>query len=262
MIGSLNPKITALIMDMDGVLWRGNQPIGDLPSLFSKIGMLDLPFVLATNNATLSVQRYLDKFHNFGIQIEPWQVINSGQALGYTLKDQFPQGGPVYLIGEIGLQEALADFGFFPGDDDHVLAVVAGLDRGITYEKLRKATLLIRKGIPFMGTNPDLTYPSPDGLIPGAGSILAALEASTGVRPTIAGKPQPAMFKLAIKRLKTTPNQTLAIGDRLDTDIAGAQAIGCRTALVLTGVSTYEQAQSWSPPLDLIAQDIYSLLSD
>jgi 4-nitrophenyl phosphatase len=138
--------------------------------------------------------------------------------------------------------------------------VVAGMDRKLTYDKLRRATLLIRAGAPFIGTNPDKTFPVPEGLIPGAGSILAALETATGVTPLIMGKPSPAMYEVALMRLGTSPAETLVIGDRLETDIEGAQKIGCRTGLVLSGVTTAVQARLWKPQPDIIAENLESIV--
>ncbi len=112
----------------------------------------------------------------------------------------------------------------------------------MTYQKLSRATLHIRAGAPFYGTNPDKTFPTPQGLVPGAGSILAAIEAATDVKPIIIGKPQPAMMYMALEKLGTLPEETLVVGDRLETDIAAGQAAGCKTALVLSGVSTKQQA--------------------
>ncbi len=252
-------QIQALIIDMDGVLWRGSEPIGDLPVIFEQIRKCELKFTLATNNATRTVDQYVEKLHKFGVELPADQVINSAQATAQYLSYKYPQGGSVYIIGEQGLVHALADYRFSPSGDD-VLAVVAALDRNLTYEKLCRAALLIREGVPFIGTNPDRTLPSPEGLIPGSGAILAALQAATDIEPTIIGKPQPEMYRLALERMNVSPNETLVIGDRLETDIAGGQALGCPTALVLTGATSEEDARSWEPGLDIITSDLTNLL--
>jgi 4-nitrophenyl phosphatase len=116
--------------------------------------------------------------------------------------------------------------------------VVAGLDWDLTYAKLKRASYLIRRGADFIGTNPDTTYPAPEGPVPGTGSMLAALRAATGRVPVVIGKPYPPMYEAALKVLGTPASQTLMIGDRIDTDISGAMPLGLRTALVLTGIST------------------------
>ena len=256
--------IKALILDMDGVLWRENAPIGDLPSIFARIHERGLKVALATNNATKTVDEYLERFAGFGVTLEAWQVITSAVAAADVLGKRFPKGGAVFIVGENGIQRALEERGFQPiidpADETPPVAVVSSFDRGVTYQKLRRATLHIRAGAPFYGTNPDKTFPTPQGLIPGAGSILAAIEAAAGVEPLIIGKPQPAMMVMALERLGTSPEETLVVGDRLETDIAAGQAAGCKTALVLSGVSTKEQAEKWQPAPDLVVEDLASLV--
>jgi len=134
------------------------------------------------------------------------------------------------------------------------------MERHLTYERLKTGTLLLRKGVPFIGTNPDRTFPTPEGLIPGAGSILAALSTASGVEPLIAGKPQPTMYQIALQRFRLAPDQVMVVGDRPETDIAGAQALGCHSALVLSGVTTAELALQWRPAPDFIADDLTCLL--
>lgn len=257
----MSTKIKALILDMDGVLWRGEQQIGDLKKIFRSIRSHGWSFVLATNNATRTVDQYVDKLSRFGVSVSSSNIINSGQVLAYYLRERFPDGHVVYVVGEDALVNELQKEGFSHGTDNP-LAVVAALDRNLSYEKLREATLLIRKELPFIATNPDRTFPSPEGLVPGTGAILAALEASSGVKPVIVGKPAPKMYQLAMKRLKINPEETLVIGDRLETDIAGAQIIGCKTGLVLSGVTTEKDALGWDPRPDWIAKDLNSLIED
>ncbi len=256
---SLPFTIKALILDMDGVLWQGSQPIGDLPSIFQCIDQRGWKVVLATNNASRTPQQYVERLAGYGVHIQPWQVINSAHAVTSYLCRQYPGGGNVYVIGEVGITEALIEKGFSIGEYKPI-AVVVGIDRNLTYDKLSRATLLIRSGVPFIGTNPDRTFPVPEGLVPGAGAILAALETATSVTPLIMGKPSPAMYQVALERLGTPPSETLVVGDRLETDIAGAQGIGCRTALVLSGVSSEADARAWQPQPDVIARDLTRLV--
>ncbi len=254
--------IRGVILDMDGVLWKDMQPLANLPALFTRMHDLGLGVILATNNATKTNNQYIYKLGQFGVHLESWQVVNSAQAVAFYLRKRFPNGGSVYIVGEPSLKETLAESGFFHASDpssDHILEVVAGIDYTVTFDKLRQATILIRKGLPFIGTNPDKTFPTPEGLMPGAGSVLAAIEAASGTKPIIAGKPEPLLFDLAIERLAITPEQTLVVGDRLDTDISGGQAARCRTAVVLSGVTSWQEASSWKPAPDIIAPDITSL---
>jgi 4-nitrophenyl phosphatase len=252
-------SIRALILDMDGVLWLESKPIGDLPAAFKRIGQLGLKAILVTNNASRSLQFYLDKLRSFGVELEAWQVLSSGQALIHLLQTEFPHIRNVYLIGEAGLVGGLTQAGYQIGEQD-AQAVIVSLDRELTYEKLRTANRLTRGGAALIATNADPSIPTPAGLEPGAGAILAAVEAAAGVQAAIAGKPNPQVYQLAMQRLGTSPGETLVVGDRLETDISGAQSLGCRTALVLSGVTSADAAQEWSPAPDLIAQDLSQLL--
>jgi 4-nitrophenyl phosphatase len=254
-------KIESIILDMDGVLWQEDKPIGNLPKIFSDINALGLKVALATNNATKSIKEFQKKLQAFGITLEPWQIVNSAQATAHFLNQKFADKGPVYIVGESGLMEILAENGFYH-QENNPLAVVVALDRGINYEKLRKATLFIRSGIPFIGTNPDRTFPTPEGQVPGAGSILATIEAATGVQPFVIGKPNIIMYQFALERLGSIPERTLVVGDRLETDIAGAQKLGSPCALVLSGVTDEESAWKWNPSPEIIVDNLTDLIND
>ncbi len=251
--------IKAMILDMDGVLWRADAPIGNLPEIFQEIAAKGIQVAYATNNSTRTVDQYIERLAKFGISAEPWQVTTSAIATARYLKTRFPAGGPVYLVGQDGIEKALLENGFTIQDKD-VIAVVAGMDNHLTYQKLRTATLLLRAGAPFIGTNPDRTFPTPEGLTPGTGTILAALETASDVKPTVIGKPKPTMFEQAMQALGTKPAETLVVGDRLETDIAGGQAAGCPVAVVLSGVSTPEEVQAWQPQPDYITADLANLV--
>ena len=253
------PAIRALILDMDGVVWRDNQAIGDLPWIFNTIKQLNWQVSLATNNATRSVDQYLEKLGQFGVELSPEQIITSGEATANYLHKRHPEGGNVYVVGESGLVNALADKGFTRSEKD-VVAVVASFDRQFNYDKLRQAALLIRAGAPLIATNADLTFPMPEGLIPGAGAILASIVAGAQTQPIIIGKPEPEMYTLAIERMQVPNETTLVVGDRLETDIAGAQKIGCQTALVLSGVTSLPVAEKWQPSPDWVTEDLTALL--
>jgi 4-nitrophenyl phosphatase len=258
-----HPQIRGVILDMDGVLWKDSQSIGDLPAIFTRFKGLGLKVILATNNATKTVDEFCSKMLGFGVEVSPSQIVNSSMAAGYYLQKHYPTRGKVFVVGESGLRNTLIEYGYEAEDNpqgQNILAVVAGMDRYLTYDKLRKAALLIRSGCPFIGTNPDQTFPTPDGLVPGAGSILALLETATSVKPIIAGKPSPTLFQLALDRMDLKANETLAVGDRMDTDIAGGQGIGCLTAAVLSGVSSIQDVQAWRPQPDIITADLSSLV--
>ncbi len=262
MQNSIPAKVKALILDMDGVLWRDQQALLDMPTFFTAVRDLGFPVVFATNNGTRSIEMYVERLAGFGVSVEPWQVVNSAIATADYLVKRFPQRGPVFVVAETGVISALRDAGFNPVTEEceGILAVVAGMDRQATYEKMALATLLIREGVPFVGTNPDVTFPTPRGLVPGAGAFLTFLEVASGTSPIMIGKPEPILYQFAMERLGTRPDETLAVGDRLETDILGGQRAGCPTALVLSGVTSAASAALWTPAPDLILPNLSDLL--
>jgi 4-nitrophenyl phosphatase len=139
--------------------------------------------------------------------------------------------------------------------------VVCGWDKGISFEKLKTATLAIRDGATFIGTNGDKTYPLEKDIIPGAGSILAALVAATDVQPTVVGKPEPIIFDQALARLGARREETAILGDRLETDILGGRRAGIATLMVLTGISSAEEAAASEVAPDLVFDHIPALLA-
>jgi 4-nitrophenyl phosphatase len=260
----LPSHIKSLIIDMDGVIWRADAPIGDLAAIFDRIRERGLTFVFATNNSTKTSEQYVETLQEFGVDAEPWQVVTSSQAAAHAMAQKFPAGTKVFMIGEEGLRIPLEERGFeilAREDAPQAQAVVMGLDRGFSFEKAVEAALLVRSGVPFYATNPDKTFPTPRGLIPGAGAWFSVVTTATGVEPIVAGKPFPFLMELSLEKLGTTKKETLVIGDRIDTDIAGGQGIGCSTALVLSGVSTKEQADRWEPKIDIIAKDLATLIN-
>jgi 4-nitrophenyl phosphatase len=255
--------IKSLILDMDGVIWRADAPIGNLPVIFDRIRERGLKFVFATNNGTKTSEQYVDKLSKLGVRVEPWQVITSAQALSYALSQKFPRGSKIFMIGGDGVRKALEESGYeilSVENAPEAEAVVMGIDSEINFQKMSEATYLVRRGIPFYATNPDKTFPTPRGEIPGAGAWYSVIVTATGVQPLVAGKPFPFLMDLSLEKLGTKKEETLVVGDRLETDIAGGQAVGCPTALVLSGVSTLEQATNWKPAPDFVAEDLSQLL--
>ena len=259
--------VRTLLIDGDGVLWRANDPLPGLVDFFAVLAERGMAWGLLTNNASLSIASYVEKLAGFGVQAQPDQVFTSAVVAADYLQQVCPPGSPIYVIGEAGLKEAILAAGFIvhSGEEqpDKAAAVVAGIDRALTYNKLKVATRLIRgQGVLFIGTNPDTTFPTPDGLVPGAGSILAALAAATGQEPLIVGKPAPTMFQVAMQHLGAARETTAVLGDRIETDIEGAQALGLGTILVLSGVTTREEAERSSIRPDLILEDITALTAE
>jgi 4-nitrophenyl phosphatase len=163
--------------------------------------------------------------------------VSSGVGTGHYLRDKgFSRA---FVVGEAGLVETLAEYGVQTVDDERVPAVVVGLCRSFNYDLLREAMIRIRTGAAFVATNPDPTYPvEGGGLIPGAGSIVAAVRTASGMEPTIIGKPDPFLTRTALDEAGLDPGETLVVGDRMDTDIESGRRAGCDTFLVLTGVTT------------------------
>lgn len=254
-------KIAAAILDMDGVLWRGDEALPGLVDLFDWLHERAIPYVLATNNSSKTPQDYVDKLARMGVSGVPAQaIITSSTATAGYMRHHYPAGTRVYVIGMHGVRLALEDAGFDVNPGGAVDVVVSGIDTELTYEKLKTAALHIRRGADFIGTNPDRTFPMPDGLVPGAGSIQAALQAATDQVPVIIGKPHPPMFEIALEQLGTDAAATLMIGDRLDTDIAGAKALGLPTVLLLTGVTTPEILAGSDVWADVAYEDLPALL--
>ncbi|HEX5840410.1 MAG TPA: HAD-IIA family hydrolase [Anaerolineales bacterium] len=256
-------NIKALIIDMDGVIWKADAPIGDLARTFNRIRSRGLKFVFATNNSSRTSDQYTARLKEFGVDVEPWQIVTSSQAAAHAVARKFPSGTRIFMIGEDGLRTALEEKGFeiLPVEDAPMAeAVVMGIDRSINFQKLAEATLLVRRGVPFYATNPDKTFPTPRGEIPGAGAWYSIIVTASDVQPIVAGKPYPFLMELSLEKLGTTPQETLVVGDRLETDIAAGQAVGCPTALVLSGVSTLEEADLWRPKIDFIARDLAELI--
>lgn len=252
-------NIQGLLLDMDGVLWRADQPIGDLPAIFRVLGLRNFRYVFVTNNSTRTPQDYVQKLGKFGVAVAPEEIFTSAMATALMLSTLFPKGGPIHIVGERGLEEALNQKGFWHAEQD-ALAVVVGLDTNVTYKKISAAVRLIHRGARFIGTNPDVSLPTPEGPKPGAGSLLAAIQTAAGVSPHIVGKPQPTLFLEAALRLGCPPENCLVVGDRYETDILGGHAAGCPTALVLSGV-TSNFPENLEPIPDIIASDLTELIT-
>jgi 4-nitrophenyl phosphatase len=256
-------NIKALILDMDGVIWKSDAPIGDLPKTFARIRERGLKFVFATNNGTKTPEEYRQKLSSLGVEVDSAQVITSALAVAHMLERKYPRGTKIFMIGGPGVREALEDKGFEllrVENAPEAKIFVMGIDHTITFDKVAEATLLVRAGIPFYATNSDRTFPTPRGEIPGAGSWLSVVTMATGVEPIVAGKPFPTMMEFSLERLGTSKEETLVVGDRLETDIASGQAAGCLTAVVLSGVSTHEQVEAWKPSPTIVTESLNELV--
>lgn len=253
------PDLRALIIDMDGVLWRGDTALPGFNLFFDALRCQQISFTLATNNSTKTQAQYAQKCAKFGVKVAPEEILTSAVAATVYLQNYYPPGTRVYVIGKRGIREAVAKAGFVIVERE-AQVVVVGLDVDLTYAQLKQATLLINDGADFIGANPDLTLPTEEGLTPGNGVILAAITAATGKKPTIIGKPERFMFELALKRLAANPAQTAIIGDRLDTDILGGQWAGLKTILVLSGATKLQDLSNSQVKPDWIFNGIEDLV--
>jgi 4-nitrophenyl phosphatase len=228
--------VRALLLDLDGVVYTGNTPLPGAAGCFAYLRESGRPFQCITNNSTLTAEQYVAKLAGMGIPVEPGQVLTSSEATAVYLQERLRPGAPVMAIGEEGLVRALLGHGFRLVDRDPE-AVVCGLDRRLTYERLKRACLAIRQGAPLVATNPDRSLPTEEGLLPGNGAALAYLQTATGVAPVVIGKPEATMLDIAMARLGAAPGETAIVGDGLLTDIPAGQRAGLTTVLVLTGVT-------------------------
>src|SRR5512139_4200714 len=244
-----------LITDMDGVLWRGPEPLPGLAEFFQFLRQHDIHFVCATNNASALPGKLAGRLQGWGADVQPEEIVTSSVATADYLADTLPAGARLYVVGMEGLRVPLLQRGFEIAEDN-VAAVVAGIDWQLTYEHLKRAALNIRAGAKFVGTNSDRTFPSSEGIIPGAGAILAAIETGSGVKPIVMGKPEPYLYEVALKHMQAVPAQTLVLGDRLETDILGAVRLKLKSALVLSGVTTREQLTTSDYQPDEVYADI------
>jgi 4-nitrophenyl phosphatase len=261
-------NIRALIIDMDGVLWHGPQPLPGLTDFFQTLRDLQIRFILATNNASLTPEQYVNKLEKMGITVSSNDILTSGTATALYLAGQTsPASTRIFVVGEEGARKPLLERGFTltglyevnnNNSNTGVGAdiVVCGKDETLTWDKLATATLNIRAGAKFIGTNADTTLPTERGVTHGNGAILAALEVATGVSPTIIGKPEPIIYQQALALLGVEPEATVAIGDRLETDILGAVRTGIRSIMVLTGISSEQDLKNSSYQPTWVMQDI------
>lgn len=263
MQGKIAGKFSGLILDMDGVLYRGQQALTGTSILFQALRAGGLSFILLTNNATLTSQDFSDKLARMSMNVSPETILTSAGATAIYLQQNFPQGGSVYVLGEAGLVSYMSSMPNFHLDLEGRQPdfVVAGLDLHFTYDSMQKACSAIRRGARFIATNADATLPIEGGALwPGAGSIVASVQTCSGVAPTVIGKPNSYMADMALQKLGLPANKVLCVGDRLETDILFGERAGIATALVLTGVSTQADIESSGIKPDYIYDDLPALM--
>lgn len=236
------PQVRTVLCDIDGVIWLAHRPIPGSVEAVSTLQAAGIEVLFVTNNSTSPSSAVEEVLASIGI-VADGLVIGSAEAAASLLA----AGERVLVCGERGLCEAVDRSGAHRlnaddfSDSSLCLAetcdtVVVGLDRKFSYQTLERVSAVIRRGARFIATNDDVTYPTPHGMVPGAGSLLAAVIAASGVRPIVAGKPHQPMADLVLSRTRSSPEEVLMVGDRLSTDGLFAQTLGCRFAWVHTGV--------------------------
>jgi glycerol-1-phosphatase len=253
------------VLDLDGVVWTGDEPVAGAPETIRSLRDAGKRLAFVTNNSSQTPESYAKKLADVGAQGEESEIVTSADAVARLMESRIPalRGRMAYVIGGPGLFERVKEVGVRisdGADPTECSIVVVGWDRELTYEKLRIATLAIRAGASFVASNADATYPTPEGLWPGCGAIVAALQTATAVEPMIAGKPQPLMLEVARERVGGTP--ALMIGDRIETDVAAAQAVGWPSALVFTGATGVPELAIASAWPDFVLRRLSDVLSD
>ncbi len=245
-------RFEAFLFDLDGVIYRGEIPMPHAVETLNTLRKSGRALFYLTNNSGYTRQQYAERLTRMGIPAEPDQFITSAWATALYLQKALPNA-KLFVVGEPGLEEELREGGFTLVEDPEAErpdAVVVGIDRRFSYQRLAQAQYAIFSGARFIATNTDATYPAEDRLLPGAGAIVSAIATATDKQPIVIGKPNPAMLEPFIQRRIINPTTTLLVGDRLDTDIALANALHMPCALVLTGISTMDDVRC--APLELL----------
>lgn len=262
-VSPLLDRYDQLIIDLDGCVWIGDEPVGGSVEAISLLREAGKRLAFATNNSRRTGEDYVQKLWGMGIQASLADVVTVGGAMQHLLAET-RRGMTAYVIGTDAMLRHVNDAGVKVMNATDLatradLVVVSGTE-DVTYEHLRIACLALRRGADFLATSRDPTYPMPDGLWPGTGALLAALETASEREATIVGKPEPQLFLTALERLGE--GRTLVVGDRLASDVAAAGRAGLDAALVLTGDSTAEEARVAPQPRPVaVAESLLALVS-
>jgi glycerol 3-phosphatase-2 len=235
-VTTIAERYDAFLFDLDGVLYRGSSEVPGASAAVSRLRTMGKRIAFVTNNSSGTPDTVAERLRGVGIEADAAEVETSALTSASLLAARGI--GVAYVVGEDGIRTALGAAGIaVAGDDDEpVDAVVVGLDRAADYRSLARASVLVERGAALIATNPDTSFPAPNGeRWPGAGALLATIVATTGARPEVIGKPHPPILRSALRRVGG--ERPLVIGDRLDTDVAGAAAVGWDSLLVLTGIA-------------------------
>jgi 4-nitrophenyl phosphatase len=252
--------LRGLLIDLDGVVYTGLDPIAGAAGFLAQARQRGLPFLLVTNNSTTSPQLVAERLRGMHIEAQPEEILTSAQAAAAYVRKHSTAGASVRIIGEVGLRQAAEEEGLSVVDDGELRVdwVIAGLDRAFDYQKLTLATRSILAGARFVATNADALLPVEGGnVLPGAGTMIAAIQTATAVEPVVVGKPEPGLFEHGLARLGgLQPHDVAMVGDRLDTDVVGGHRAGLRTILVVSGVTTPQQLATAGLRPDAVVPDL------
>lgn len=258
MAASFLLRYKAFLSDIDGVLVRGSQPIPGAAEALAELRRLGR-VLLITNNSTQSRRGTAQRLRACGLPVDPGEVLPSSYLAARYLKRRF--GSVRYWhMGEEGITEEMALAGHKRVEPEEAEWIVVGMDRGLTYGKLAQALRALQRGAHLLATNRDPTFPTAEGLMPGAGAVVGALSGMGFPPEVVVGKPAPLAFEMALAEVEVAPQEALMIGDRLDTDVAGAAKAGLDTALVLSGVTALPEAKESAIRPTLVAQDVLALV--
>lgn len=248
----------AFICDMDGVIYHGNKLLNGAVSFVNWLMDEKKKFVFLTNSSERSPNELCQKLKRLGLEVPKENFYTSALATASFLKGQCP-GGSAYVIGEAGLTNALYDVGFSMNDVNPEYVVV-GECRSYNIEKIERAVKLVLNGAKLIGTNPDLTGPTEKGIVPATRALISPIELATGTQAYFIGKPNPLMLRQAKKMMDCRSEETVIIGDRMDTDIVAGIESGIDTVLVLSGVTTEESMTKFPYIPTHILNDIGDIL--
>lgn len=231
------------LIDLDGTIYKGRERIPAGERFIQRLQEQEIPYLLVTNNTTRTPQMVQDMLaQQFNIQTPLETIYTATMATVDYMKDM-NRGQTAYVIGETGLKSAISEAGYIE-DKENPAYVVVGLDSQVTYDMLATATLAIAKGALFIGTNPDLNIPTERGLMPGAGSLVALLEAATRVKPVFIGKPNAIIMNKALDILQVKRSEAIMVGDNYLTDIMAGIQNDIASLLVTTGFTKAEEVPS------------------
>jgi glycerol 3-phosphatase-2 len=251
----------SFLFDLDGVLYRGAAPVPHAAASLARLRSLAKPVAFVTNNSGHTQEQVAGRLRSVGIDADASEVETSALTTARVLAERGVRRA--FVVGEDGIRHALAAAGVIvvDADADEADAVVVGWDRRVDYTALRVASVLVQRGASLVATNPDASFPAADGTRwPGAGALLAAIETTTGVRGDVIGKPSPPLLLAALDR--AGGGRPLLVGDRLDTDIAGAAGLGWDSLLVLTGISTAVDVEASTVRPTYVAADLRGLFAE